>query len=496
MEKHAVCIPLPAQGHIRPMLNLAQILHSRFNFHITFINTQHIQNTLFQSQPPSTNSSNNTNTTFIFESIPEGVDDPGNLLSVIDSILTHRRMELPLRELLSKLCSKDDPLNPPRGPRHRLPRPPVTCMVTDVVMTMFTLDVADNMGIPAVVLETASVCGCLCYLHLRELFEKGIIPLPEANCLTNGYLEMEIELISSLRGLRLKDMPTQLRTTDADDMMLNAAISCTLNAVKSKAILINTFDSLDQDVLKELKTIISPTICTIGPLHLLAKDIDPTSDDTNLTIGSIFSPKNEDNECIIKWLDLQEPSSVLYVSFGTLAVINQEQLVEFAWGLANSQHKFLWVVRSDLVRGGEASSINVPIEIEKEIKGRSLLVSWCDQERVLAHPSVGGFLTHCGWNSTIESISSGKPMICCPFLAEQVTNSWYICDVLGIGMKMSEDLKRGEVERAVKELMEGMKGKEMKKKAMELGNLATEATMSPYGSSFVNLENLVNDVLI
>lgn len=494
MEKHAVCIPFPAQGHIRPMLNLAQILHSKFNFHITFINTQHIQNTLFQSQPPSTNSSTNTNTAFIFESIPEGVDDPTNLLSVIESILSHRRMELPLRELLSELSNEDDPRNPTRwGPRHRLPRPPVTCMVTDVVMTTFTLDVADDMGVPAVVLETASACGSICYLQLRELVEKGIIPLPEANCLANGYLEMEIDLISSLKGIRLKDMPTLLRTTDPDDMMLNAVISNARKAIKSKAILINTFDSLDQDVLEELKTT-SPNIYSIGPLHLLAKNIDPTSD-TNLAIRPNFSPKSEDNEGIMKWLDLQEPSSVLYVSFGTLAVINQEQLVEFAWGLANSQHKFLWVVRSDLVRGGEASSMNVPIEFEKEIRGRGLLVSWCDQERVLAHPSVGGFLTHCGWNSTIESISSGKPMICCPFLAEQVTNSWYTCNVLGIGMKMSEDLQRGEVARVAKELMEGKKCKEMKKKAMELRNLAMEATMSPYGSSFVNLENIVNNVL-
>ncbi|GMP45946.1 hypothetical protein CsSME_00014280 [Camellia sinensis var. sinensis] len=95
-----------------------------------------------------------------------------------------------------------------------------------------------------------------------------------------------------------------------------------------------------------------------------------------------------------------------------------QQLIEFAWGLANSSHTFLWIIRPDRIVGELA--ILLP-DFVSETKERSLL-SWCPQEQVLNHPSVGGFLTHCGWNSTLESICSGIPMLCWPFFADQQTN--------------------------------------------------------------------------
>ena len=99
--------------------------------------------------------------------------------------------------------------------------------------------------------------------------------------------------------------------------------------------------------------------------------------------------------------------------------MTNEQLVEFAWGLANSKQDFLWIIRPDLVKGVSAV---LPEEFLEETRERGKLASWCPQEKVLGHSAVGGFLTHCGWNSTIESISSGVPMICWPFFADQQTN--------------------------------------------------------------------------
>ncbi|KAF8411203.1 hypothetical protein HHK36_003747 [Tetracentron sinense] len=96
-----------------------------------------------------------------------------------------------------------------------------------------------------------------------------------------------------------------------------------------------------------------------------------------------------------------------------------------------------------------------------------MLASWCPQEQVLKHISIRGFLTHSGWNSTLESVCCGVPMIYWPFFAEQETNCRYVCKEWSIGMEIDNNIKRDEEEMLVRELMEGEKGKEMKNKATE-----------------------------
>jgi hypothetical protein len=183
---------------------------------------------------------------------------------------------------------------------------------------------------------------------------------------------------------------------------------------------------------------------------------------------------------------------VIHVNFGSITVITPQQLVEFGWGLANSKHPFLWIIRPDLVVG---ESEIFPPEFELETKERSLIASWCPQEEVLNHPSVGGFLTHCGWNSTIEGLCAGVPLLCWPFFADQQTNCKYSCNEWGIGMEINNDVKREEVEKIVRDLMEGDKGKIMKKKVLEWKKLAEEAT-DPLGSSSINLNNFMSEVLL
>ena len=169
-------------------------------------------------------------------------------------------------------------------------------------------------------------------------------------------------------------------------------------------------------------------------------------------------------------MDLEEPNSVVYVNFGSVIVMRHQQLVELAWGLANSKKKFMWVIRPDLVEG-EASIL--PPEIVEETKDKGLLVGWCPQEQVLKHPTVAGFLTHCGWNSTLESITNGVPLICCSFFNDQTLNCRYISREWAFGIEMdSDNVTRAEVEKLVKELLEGEKGKEMKKKAIKGKKLA------------------------
>lgn len=172
--------------------------------------------------------------------------------------------------------------------------------------------------------------------------------------------------------------------------------------------------------------------------------------------------------------------------------MSDEHFKEFAWGLANSNKHFLWIVRPDVVMGNE--SANLPDGFLEEIKDRGLLANWCPQEKVLAHPSVAVFLSHCGWNSCTEAVCAGVPLICWPFFAEQQTNCRYACNDWDIGVEVNHDVKRDEVAELVREMMEGEKGKKLKKKALEWKKKAEEAT-DIGGGSFSNFERLIKEAL-
>lgn len=207
-----------------------------------------------------------------------------------------------------------------------------------------------------------------------------------------------------------------------------------------------------------------------------------------LSIGS--SLWAEDSGCI-NWLDKWEPNSVVYVNYGSWTVITERHLKELAWGLANTMHPFLWIIRPDVVMGESAI---LPKEFCDEIKDRGYITSWCPQDKVLAHSSIGLFLTHCGWNSLIEAICGGKPIIGWPFFAEQQMNCRYACTTWGIGMEVNHDVKRGEIVELVKEMVEGDKAKKMKQNIMEWREKGLEAT-DIGGSSCNDFNKLIDEVL-
>ncbi|CAN4092448.1 unnamed protein product [Withania somnifera] len=472
-KPHAVCMPYPAQGHINPMLMLAKILHYK-GFHITFVNTEYNHRRLLKSRGPD---SLRGLPSFRFETIPDGLppseaDSTQDIPSLGKS--TTSTCLGPFKELLANLnnTSSSD-------------GPPVSCIISDGCMS-FTLAAAQDLGIPEVFFWTPSACGLLGYMQYRDLSEKGYFPLKDASDLTNGYLETALDWIQGMKGIRLRDLPSFLRSTNPDDFMFNFLIQETDRSKLASAIVINTFDPLEKEVLESLQVLLPP-IYTIGPLHFLVTHIE----DKNLErLGSNLW--KEDPKCL-EWLDSKKPNSVVYVNFGSITVMNANQLIEFAWGLANSQINFLWIIRPDIVSGEQAI---LPSEFTEKTKERGMLTSWCTQEQVLSHPAIGGFLTHSGWNSTLESICSGVPMICWPFFAEQQTNCWFKGTQWGIGMEIDNNVKRAEVESLVKELMIGEKGKEMKKKAMEWKKLAEEAAAESTGSSYVNIDKLINEILL
>lgn len=312
--------------------------------------------------------------------------------------------------------------------------------------------------------------------------------LDEKN-LSDGYLETQVDWIPAMRGIRLKDLPTFFRTTDPHDTMFNYNIEQVSNAMNGKGVILNTFQDLEAEVLEAIRSQY-PNLYPIGPLPMLHKQLSKSNPNNQLEPIIDLNLWKPNNECL-KWLDNKEKGSVVYVNFGSLVIMSPKQLREFAWGLANSKWNFLWVIRPNLVEGGD-EVISEEL-LKEETKERGLFVGWCPQERVLGHPSVGGFLSHCGWNSTLESISEGVPMACWPFFAEQQTNCFYACRKWGIGMEIGSDVKREEVEGLVRELMGGERGKKMRDKAVEWKHKVHEAT-SPGGSSYINFITLVGQM--
>lgn len=298
----------------------------------------------------------------------------------------------------------------------------------------------------------------------------------------NGDLDVTVDFIPAMKGARLRDFPSSIRITDPDAVTFNMYIRAVAKTVgKASAVILNTFDLLEKDALEAISTVFPP-LYTVGPLQLVMDQIP------NNNLKSVGSNLWKEDPGCIEWLDSREPSSIIYVNFGSITVMTPQVLLEFAWGLANSRKPFLWVVRPDLVVGGSGV---FPPEFLEETRDRGRLVGWCPQERVLKHASIRGFLTHCGWNSTIESICGGVPILSWPFFSEQPLNCYFSRTAWGIGAEIPRDVKRDEVESLVRELMDGKKGEVMRRKAEEWKTAAEEA-VGQGGSSYKNLEELVS----
>ncbi|KAK2631856.1 hypothetical protein EUGRSUZ_L02355 [Eucalyptus grandis] len=259
--------------------------------------------------------------------------------------------------------------------------------------------------------------------------------------LSNGHLETTVSWTSGTKSIRLRDFPTFIRTLDHQDIMLDFAIQEVERSSRASAVILNTFHTLEHDVLESLSSVF-PHIYTIEPLQLLADQIQ--DEVLRMVVGNLW---REEPGCL-PWLDSKELGSVVYVNFRSVTVMTAGQLTEFVRGLANSRKPFLWIIRPDLVAGELA--VLLPKFME-DITGRGMLASLCQQEEIPKHRAIGGFLTHSGWNSTLESLCGGVPVICWPFFAEQRLTA-------SIAARM---------EGLVRELMEGEKGTEMRKKAME-----------------------------
>ncbi|CAA2961222.1 zeatin O-glucosyltransferase-like [Olea europaea subsp. europaea] len=227
-------------------------------------------------------------------------------------------------------------------------------------------------------------------------------------------------------------------------------------------------------------------------LDLLAKE-KSTGTDKLWAIGP-FNPvtiperkdSNSHQKCL-KWLDKQPKNTVIFVSFGSTSSISDEQIKELALGLERSEQKFIWVLR-DADKGdvfeGEVRRAPLPEGYEKRVEERGIIIrDWAPQLEILGHPSTGGFVSHCGWNSCIESISLGVPIAAWPMHSDQPRNAVLMTKVLKIGLEVRDWAHRDEVvsaisvQKAVRRLMDTSEGEEMRHRAAELADAVKQSVM-------------------
>ncbi|MBA0824536.1 hypothetical protein Goarm_021201 [Gossypium armourianum] len=301
-KPHAVCIPYPSQGHVSPMMQLAKLLQSR-GFFITFVNTEFNHRRLIRSKGADFVKGLPD---FRFETIPDGLppsdrDATQDVRALCDS--TRKNCLAPFLELLAKLNSSSHV-------------PSVTCIVSDGVMS-FAIKAAQVFGIPEVQFWTASACSFMGYLQFSELLKRGIIPFQSKT------LDKPIDWVPEMSNIQLRDLPSFIRANNPNDIMFDFMGSEAQNCLKAPAIIFNTFDEFEHEVLKAIAAKF-PGIYTIGPLHLLARHMP---DGPFKSINS--SLWKEDTSCI-EWLNKREPSSVVYVSYGAVTVMSEKHLKEFA----------------------------------------------------------------------------------------------------------------------------------------------------------------------
>lgn len=290
------------------------------------------------------------------------------------------------------------------------------------------------------------------------------------------------ELETFLRG---RDLPSICRL-EANNPYLQFMVDQTMKMARASALLLNTFEELESPIISQLHSIF-PKIYTIGPLQGLLNSRISNVSMSNSSNGSL---RQQDRTCMT-WLDSQPSKSVIHVSFGSVVVLTRQQIIELWYGLVNSEKPFLWVIRPDMIWGANGVG-EAPPELGVGTTERRCIVSWAPQEEVLAHRAVGGFLTHGGWNSTLESICAGVPMICWPQITDQQVNSRCVSDMWKIGLDMKDTCDKSTVEKMVRELMEGNTNEIMKSTTKHV-TMARDS-VSEGGSSHRKVKELIEDL--
>ncbi|KAH7833575.1 hypothetical protein Vadar_007739 [Vaccinium darrowii] len=433
---HVIFLPYPSQGHINPLLQFAKRVASK-GVKATLATTHY---TVKSITAPNVG----------VEPISDGFDERGfSQASSTDVYLKAFRDNgsRTLSQLIHKYKDSSFPVN---------------CVVYDSFLP-WALDVAKENGIygASFFTNSATVCAIFCRIH------RGMISLP----VTQDETPL---LLPGLPPLNLPDLPSFVKAPESYPAYLAMKLRQYSNLEKADWVFCNTFEKLEGQAVKAVSDLWTGKL--IGPT-VPSAFLDGRIKGDKGYGASLWNPLGSET---IKWLDTKPRESVVYVSFGSMVSLTAEEMEEIGLGLKCSNLDFIWVVRESQIE-------KLPSDFSHSTKEKGLIVTWCNQLEILAHPSIGCFVTHCGWNSTLEGLSLGVPMIGVPKWADQLTDAKFIEEIWGVGVRAKENekgiVRREELISCLKQVMEeGERRLEIRRNGSKWKDLAKEA-ISEGGSS-------------
>ncbi|KAL3628452.1 hypothetical protein CASFOL_027498 [Castilleja foliolosa] len=463
---HAIMIALPYQGHINPYISLALKLASK-GFTITFVHLEFIHQKLSKAHH------NGEVEDFFFEARESGLDirydtiGDGFPLEFDRDRKVQEYWEVMLRdfpgrvdEFIGKMINQSQQCNVPYF------------LLTDTVYT-WGATIAEKYKLVNISFWTEPALVFSLLYHWDLLKEMGHFPCKDK-------IE-DITYVPGVKSINTRDLMSYLKEHESEDAVYKMLSQAFEEVKKADIILHNTVEDLESEALSALNKY-QPNYA-VGPINF-SKNLGP-----NTVSKSFWS----ESDCT-KWLESKPIGSVLYVSFGSCVPTNKQIIEEMAYGLLLSEVNFIWVVRDGILESGDSNVL--PVGYEDEIKEKGLIVPWCNQIEVLSNRAVGGFLTHNGWNSTVESMWCGVPMICHPLAYDQLTNRKLVVDDWNIGINLceGESVNRFEVAKRIKSFMsEDSVSKSYKMEADKVKE-AMQKALENNGSSGRNFDRFIKDL--
>jgi hypothetical protein len=486
---HVVVVPaLVQRGHLIPFMELAKLLASQ-GLTVSYITTPGSAKRL---QPQVQNT--NLNIRFVslpmppILGVPPDIDSWDNVPLDAARILVASSHKLagPFEQWLEQqMYDTKNKIKNTEAPHFS---PPPVCIISDM-FTGWLHSSGAKFGIPTMVFYTSGAFAMSVIHSLLNYTPKKSL---------EGDAEIfEVPALSFDLKLRKSDLPVAMQDLDSNPSWNVIREEINRSMQSGRGILINTFYELDSVGIDHIRRLTGRPVWSIGPLLPPAAFDGMRVDRGNM--NSRGKTADIDEEECLRWLDSRHQQSVVFVCFGSLFFPNNEQIRALAAGLEASGQAFVWAIRrSQAEPNPKVAEVGLPEGFEDRTRERGLIIwGWAPQLLILSHPSVGAFLTHCGWNSTLESVSLGVPMITWPMFAEQPFNSKLLEEFLGIGIQICLDVSsvpdEEEVRRAVTMLVAEEEGKKMRMRAKELGRLAKLA-VDKEGSSYNNLQSFVQAI--
>ncbi|KAL2345138.1 hypothetical protein Fmac_006423 [Flemingia macrophylla] len=476
-QLHFVLFPLVSPGHMLPMIDLATTL-AHHNTIVTVVTTPHNASRFSQTFARASDSGLHLRLVQLpFPSedagFPQGCENFDMLPSMGMAWSFFTAANTILHEPAEKVFG------------DLTPKP--NCIISDVSF-YYTAHIATKFNIPRISFYGVS-CFCLSWQ----------IKLNTSKFIESIATDSEYFLIPDIPDkveITKAQMPQGSREENWKEFVdkMSAAETVTYGVV------VNSFEELEPAYASDFKKVKNHKVWCVGPLSLRNRSHSDKAQRGNST------PSDDADNCM-KWLDMQKPNSVIYVCLGSMCNLTPLQLMELGMALKASKVPFIWVIRER----NQTEELNEWIKesrFEESTKGLGLLVrGWAPQVLILSHPAIGGFLTHCGWNSTLEAVSAGVPMLTWPLFGDQFYNEKYVVQILRLGVRVGVEspvnwgdeektgvlVKKEDVVRAIEKLMEeGNESEDRRKRIRELAEMAKRAVEG--GSSHFNVTQLIQDI--